>query len=225
MTNLKYTDITAIIDRSGSMTGLTLETIGGFNSFLERQQETARVTQAKVVLQIVQFDDQYEPGIAHDIYSHPKLDKVTYQPRGMTALLDAIGKTINIAGARFAQMPEQERPEKVLFLVITDGFENASKEFKLDKIKAMLTEQQTKYRWDFIYLGANQNAWDTGSTMGFVQGKTLSTVSNAGGTASAYASAASHTSDTITASCAETAILRTFTKEDEDAQDAASKTP
>jgi hypothetical protein len=216
---MNYTDITAIIDRSGSMAGLRAETIGGFNSFLERQQEATKNTHSKVVLQIVQFDDQYEPGIPYEVSKHPKLDTNTYQPRGMTALLDAIGKTINAVGARFVGMPEHDRPEKVLFLVITDGFENSSKEFKLTKIKEMLTEQQTKYKWDFIYLGANQDAWDVGSQMGFTAGKTLNTASTVGGTVSAYASAASYSVRTMSAGTADDAIMDSFTEEDKKKQD------
>lgn len=211
---MNYTDITAIIDRSESMAGLQQETIGGFNSFLEHQQELAKNTHLKVNLQVVQFDDQYEPGVSIDVRLQPKLNTNTYQPRGMTALLDAIGKTINGKGQNFANMAENERPEKILFLIITDGFENSSKEFQLAKIKEMLTEQQTKYKWDFIYLGANQDAWGVGSTMGFTSGKTLNVGVTGQAVMDMYASASSYTRDTIIASCATEASAKSFTAED-----------
>jgi hypothetical protein len=224
MTNSNYTDITAIIDRSGSMMSLKDETIGGFNSFLEKQQEVSRSTHSKAVLQIVQFDDQYEPGAPSDVLAHPKLNNSSYQPRGMTALHDAIGKTINITGARFAVMPESERPEKVLFLIITDGFENSSKEFTLTKIREMITHQNKTYNWDFIYLGSNQDAWSVGQSMGFTADKTLSVTSNAAGHGSMYASASAYTLRTRSAVSGQSAVMDThFTEEDKTAQDEAAK--
>jgi|SRR5882724_195343 len=218
MTNANHTDITAIIDKSGSMAGLVADTIGGFNTFLEAQQKTARESHQRCTLQVVQFDDQYEPGERRDVIAHPKLNNATYVPRGMTALLDAMGRTITAAGARFQSLPEHERPGKVLFVVITDGYENHSREYTGEKIKTMLTTQQNEFSWDFIYLGANQDAWAVGSTMGFKQGKTLSTTSNAMGTRSAYAATARYSSDTIIASCAMDAAQNAFLAQEVQAQ-------
>src|SRR6266850_3973583 len=211
MTNANHTDITAIIDKSGSMASLVADTIGGFNTFLEAQQRTAREHHHRCTFQVVQFDDQYEPGNRYDVIAHPKLDNATYVPRGMTALLDAMGRSMAAAGARFKSLPEHERPGKVLFVVITDGYENTSREYTGEKIKAMLTTQQDEFSWDFIYLGANQDAWAVGSAYGFKAGKTLSTTANSLGTRSAYTATARYATSTMDACDAFVASANAFT--------------
>jgi uncharacterized protein YegL len=150
MTDKNLTEIVAIIDRSGSMFSLVNETIGGFNNFLTEQQKTP----GKAILTLVQFDDQYQidyNGI--DINDVKPLDTTTYVPRGMTALLDAVGKTINTVGERLAKTEEDKRPGKVVFLIITDGQENSSQEFVAEKVKEMVSHQTDKYQWSFVFLG------------------------------------------------------------------------
>ena len=149
------TEIAFILDRSGSMNAIVTDAIGGFNSFLGGQQSlpgTARLT-------LVLFDHEFT--VVHnnvDIEQVPPLDERTYVPRGMTALLDAVGRTIDDMGARLAATPEAERPGKIIVAILTDGMENASRDYTYDKVAAMIRHQQQKYSWEFIFLAANQDA-------------------------------------------------------------------
>jgi hypothetical protein len=146
-------------------------TIEGFNSFLTQQQKLPG--EAKITF--VQFDDQYE--VVYDskpIAEAPLLTRYNYVPRGWTALFDAIGKTIDAVGLKLASLPEDERPEKVIFVIQTDGAENYSKKFKGDKVLEMITHQKEKYSWEFLFLGANQDAVATAAKLGIGGAKTLS---------------------------------------------------
>lgn len=149
------TEIACVLDRSGSMNAIAGDAIGGFNTFLAAQQAlpgTARLT-------LVLFDHEYQ--LAHNnvpIQDVPPLDEHTYVPRGMTALLDAVGRTIDDMGARLAATPEAERPAKVIVAILTDGMENASRDYTYDKVSSMIRHQQQKYSWEFIFLAANQDA-------------------------------------------------------------------
>jgi len=150
MTDKNLTEIVAILDRSGSMQKLVNETISGFNNFLSEQQKLP----GKAVLTLVQFDDQYQinyDGV--DINDVKPLNTATYVPRGWTALLDAVGKTVNTVGERLAKTPEENRPGKVVFLIVTDGEENSSKEFFADRVSEMVKHQTEKYSWSFVFLG------------------------------------------------------------------------
>jgi uncharacterized protein YegL len=161
--NKDLVEIVFVIDRSGSMFGLENDTIGGFNSFIEKQ----RTEKGKAFLTTVLFDDQYE--ILHDDVDLNYVKLLTnneYYTRGTTALLDAIGKTINNVGNKLSNMSEDDRSSKVLFCIITDGYENASKEFTKEQIKAMIEHQTNKYSWQFIFLGANIDAIAVGHLYG-----------------------------------------------------------
>lgn len=150
MTDKNLTEIVAIIDRSGSMSSLVAETIGGFNNFLEEQKKTG----TKATFTLVQFDDKYQidyNGV--DINDVKPLDDKTYVPRGMTALFDAVGKTVTTVGERLAKTDEDKRPGQVIFLVITDGEENSSHEYEGSKIRQMVKHQIDKYSWSFVYMG------------------------------------------------------------------------
>jgi uncharacterized protein YegL len=152
-----------VLDRSGSMENMAKEAIGGFNSFLESHQKEPG--QAKLTL--VLFDHEYI--VAQDgrpIEEVQKLDEKSYQPRGTTALLDAVGRTIKTVGERLNHTPEQERPGKVLIVILTDGLENASKEFSLKQINQMIQHQRDVYSWEFIFLGAGQDAIQTANSLG-----------------------------------------------------------
>lgn len=156
-------ELVFILDRSGSMSNLTQDTIGGFNSMIERQKNEPGEARVTTVL----FDDQYE--ILHDHVDIKEIKPLTdkeYYARGMTALLDAIGRTVNSVGKRLADTPEDERPEKVIVVITTDGFENASREFKKDDVKSMIEHQQSKYSWMFMFLGANMDAVEEASSLG-----------------------------------------------------------
>jgi uncharacterized protein YegL len=144
-----------IIDRSGSMEGLESDTIGGFNALLKEHKAAPGEALATTVL----FDDQYE--LLHDrtdIKAIAPLTDRDYTVRGSTALLDAVGKTIHKIRAAHKRTDEDFRPEKVLFAIITDGMENASREYSAEWIKARIERQKQKYGWEFIFMGANMDA-------------------------------------------------------------------
>ena len=166
----KYTHIAVVLDRSGSMHDVQKDTIGSFNSFLKDQQKE----EGECTFTLVQFDDLYE--VVHDflaIKDVPALDDKTFVPRGMTALLDAIGKTINNIGQKFDNMDEKDRPERVIFVILTDGIENHSREFTREAINKMITHQTEKYNWQFLFLGADQNAIVEGGNLGIKAGNSM----------------------------------------------------
>ena len=160
-TNL--TELVFILDRSGSMGGLESDTIGGFNSMLTKQQEAPGDCRITTVL----FDDQYE--ILHDRIDIKAVSPITdkeYFVRGNTALLDAIGMTINKIGSVQKNTADKYRAGKVLFVITTDGMENASRKFDYNKIKSMVERQKSRYGWEFIFLGANIDAADMANRFG-----------------------------------------------------------
>jgi len=164
------TEIICIIDRSGSMESIRSDAIGGFNRFLADQQEPKDPARLTMVL----FDDQYE--IVHngaEIHTIPPLTTRTFVPRGTTALLDAVGKTLNTVSARLAEFPAENRPDKVIVAILTDGLENASKEFSLPVIREMILHYSTDLKWDFIYLAATQDAFSEATQMGISGDNTL----------------------------------------------------
>lgn len=140
-----------MLDRSGSMSGLEKDTIGGFNSFVKRQVER----KGKTLLTTVLFDDHYEILWSGVPAEQVQLTSEDYYVRGTTALLDAVGKTILDVGYRLSRTEENDRPDKVIFVITTDGMENASSEFTHEKIKKLIEHQQEKYNWEFIFMGAN----------------------------------------------------------------------
>jgi uncharacterized protein YegL len=132
------------------MSGLENDTIGGFNGFVQNQAKAGRTNLTSVL-----FDDQYE--ILHNGIDakNVTLSAKEYYTRGSTALLDAIGKTINEVGTRLRDTQEDQRPGKIIFVITTDGQENASREFTYNEVKTMITRQTEKYRWEFVFMGAN----------------------------------------------------------------------
>ena len=154
-----------VMDRSGSMSGIIDETIKGFNSLIEDQKkEEKNGLEAKVTLAI--FDEKYD--LIHnyiDIKNIPELTTELFFAREWTALHDAIGKTIVDVGKALKDLPEEERPAKVLFTVFTDGEENTSKEY-LNKISGMIKHQEDKYNWKFNFIGANIDSYKVGSSLG-----------------------------------------------------------
>lgn len=177
-----YTEIALVLDRSGSMDMVKNDTVGSFNTFIEDQKKVP----GKVAFTLVQFDDVYE--IVHDgkdLQDIPALTSLTYTPRGSTALYDAIGTTLNKLGARIANMQENDRPEKVVFVILTDGEENSSKEFNASNVSEMITHQREKYKWEFIFLGANQDAIISAKTLGINAANAMSYSSTGVGTQAA----------------------------------------
>ena len=149
------TDITVVLDKSGSMGSYKTDTIGGFNQFLEEQKNA----EGEATLTLVQFDHKYE--VMYEgtpIKDVRSLNESTYVPRGNTALNDALGRRIVETGERLSWMKEEDRPNQVLFVIITDGYENASQEYTKAQVAAKIKEQREAYNWDFIYLAANLDA-------------------------------------------------------------------
>ena len=179
-----YSDITVVLDRSGSMACLVDEVIGAFNTFVDEQQQVA----GQASFSLVQFDDRYEVYLdAVDLAKVGRLDRTTYVPRGMTALYDAVGRAIVATGTRLAALDEAERPDKVVFLVQTDGEENASHEYDAATLQAMIRHQQDKYAWEFVFLGANIDAGSVAEEIGIARDKALQYANNADGTRAAFA--------------------------------------
>jgi len=177
-----YCHITAIIDRSGSMSGLQQEVIGSFNRFIEDQKKV----KGKATLTLIQFDDLYEVNYEFKpLNDVPDLNNDTYQPRGMTAMYDAIGKAINSTGKKLSELDENNRPDKVVILIQTDGYENASREYSSESIKNMIKEQEEKYSWTFVFLGANINAKKTASNIGINTNMSMTFAANSVGMTSA----------------------------------------
>lgn len=157
------TELIFILDRSGSMSGLESDTIGGYNAMLEKQKEEP----GDAVITTVLFDDRYE--LLHDRINLRGIAPITdkeYYVRGNTALLDAIGKTINKIGNVQKHTAEDERADQVLFVITTDGMENSSREFSYKKVRLMIERQKNKYGWEFIFLGANIDAIATAARFG-----------------------------------------------------------
>jgi hypothetical protein len=163
MRKSNHTEIVCIIDRSGSMSDIKNDAIGGFNSFLESQKKLP----GSASLSLALFDHEYLiPFQNRDIQSVEPLTDKTFVPRGQTALFDAVGRTINEVGARLAATPEPERPEKVLVCIVTDGEENSSRRFSRSQIREMIEHQRGKYNWEFAFLAADQDAFAEAESMG-----------------------------------------------------------
>ncbi len=148
-------ELVFILDRSGSMGGLESDTIGGFNSLLKKQKKE----QGEAIVTTVLFDDRYE--LLHDRFNLNSVKPMTnkdYFVRGSTALLDAMGNAINKTLNAYKNTCEDERPEKVMFIITTDGLENASREYNYKKVKSLISETKEKYSFEFIFLGANIDA-------------------------------------------------------------------
>ena len=154
------TDITVVLDRSGSMASCQSDAEGGLNTFIKKQQEEP----GEAVFSLVQFDTEYE--FVHKATPIKAVSHCTMVPRGCTALLDAVGRAIIETGERLKGIDEHIRPGLVVFVIITDGQENASREFTRAKIKEMIEHQQSNYKWQFTFLGANQDAFHEAGAMG-----------------------------------------------------------
>jgi uncharacterized protein YegL len=177
--------IVKILDRSGSMSTIQNDMIGGFNTFIAQQKKIP----GECKVSLYQFDYNYSfSNVVEVIYENrplqsvPELTTETFVPRGSTPLYDAVAFVIKSVGEQLAALSEEDRPEKVLVVIITDGEENASREWKPEQVKQMIEHQQNTYKWEFVYLGANQNAWTSGGHLGVKASSTLGYVASSGGT-------------------------------------------
>jgi len=163
------TSITIILDRSGSMSPLRNDVIEGVNAFIRDQQKT----EGKATVSLVQFDDRYEENYMNlPLEKAEFLSEETYEPRGLTALLDAVGRCVKNAKQRVKEMPKAKRPAKNIVLIFTDGAENASQEWTKEKVAALVKKQEDKHNWKFVFLGANIDSFGTASSYGISAGST-----------------------------------------------------
>ncbi|WP_454042581.1 hypothetical protein [Cellulosimicrobium sp. Marseille-Q8652] len=161
------THLAMLLDRSGSMQAIKTATEQGFDLFLSEQREAP----GRCTVTLAQFDNEYEEVYTDlDIRQVPRLD---LRPRGMTALLDSIGRLVQTTALRIAQLPEEQRPGAVIVGIMTDGMENASKEFTHAAIKALVTEREETFGWTFLYMGANQDAIEVGESIGVKRERSL----------------------------------------------------
>lgn len=154
-----YTHITFVLDRSGSMESCKTDTIGGTNRFLADQKKVP----GDCSLLLVKFDHAYDVHHEGKLKECPNFTDENYTPRGSTALLDAIGRAIHQTGELLSGLPERDRPSKVIFVIMTDGYENSSTKYDNKMIAAMIDSQRDVYKWDFVFLAANQDAIATAS--------------------------------------------------------------
>lgn len=180
---IERTELVFILDKSGSMSGLEQDTIGGFNSMLAKQQAEAGGCRLTTVL----FDHDYV--LLHDRLGLETVSKLTaqdYQVGGMTALLDAIGQTIQRLVTTQKQTIKTERASKVLFVIMTDGAENSSREYTLAKVKSLINEQKELHGWEFIFLGANIDAVKTAGSLGITPDHAVDYLADGEGTQLSY---------------------------------------
>ena len=164
------TEVVFILDRSGSMSGLEGDTIGGFNSMIEKQKKE----EGEALVSTILFDNYSE--VLHDRVEVSKIEPLTdrdYTVRGCTALLDAIGGAIHHIGNVHKYARNEDVPEHTIFIITTDGMENASHQYSREKIKAMIERQKTKYGWEFLFLGANIDAIETARSYGIDQDRAV----------------------------------------------------
>lgn len=155
-----YTHIAILLDRSGSMASIKEDMEGGILEFLKEQKEI----KGECTLSLATFDNVYE--VQYHRKPISEVEDVVIYPRGMTALIDSMSLFIKDVGADLNSMPDEEKPDRVLFITITDGCENASREFTNETLKELISEQEDKYNWNFTYIGANQDAFSTARSFG-----------------------------------------------------------
>lgn len=196
--NDKAMKVAMIVDRSGSMESIESATVEGLNAFIFEQKQSSGI---EVSLQIVQFDNVYEQVYSGPVAGAPrftlsetpKTGEFRFEPRNNTALRDAIGKTIVSVGEELGALAEEQRPSKVVIVIMTDGMENASKEFSASRIAEMIKHQQEIYNWQFQYLGANQDAVAVGATMNIPAANSVMYAASNAGTRSVMASVSRNT--------------------------------
>jgi hypothetical protein len=189
-----YTHLAVILDRTGSMETIRDDTIGGFNAFLDAQKAAPELA----TLTLVQFDSQDPYEVVHHfkpLADVPELTRETFVPRANTPLLDAIGRGINDLEKSLADITETERPSRVVMVLITDGQENASREFRKDQIEKMIKEKQEKAAWQFVFLSADLDAIGDALASGVRAASTLAHDKDSHGVGAAWAALSRSVSD------------------------------
>ena len=191
----KKVDIIILLDRSGSMHSVKKETISGYNNFLGEQKKL----KSKVSISLFQFDDRFQTDYEMvDIGNVKRLNDDTFVPRGLTALLDAIGNTIKITNKRYKTLESNNIPDKTIFVIITDGQENNSTKYNRDRIFKKIRKMEEENKWEFVFLGANQDAICEANKYGINAKRAMSYAADAIGTKNMFFSL----SDNIRASVA-----------------------
>lgn len=176
------TKIICLLDKSGSMSDLQNDTIGGFNSFLEEQQQIDDICFMDIIL----FDSHFKTLVDNvNIKNVKKLDRTTYKPNGGTSLLDCIGMTITKEIDKLGEDPNNKY-DKTLVLIMTDGESNTDKEYTTDKIKIMIEEMEKDFNWNFIFIGANQDSFSSANNIGISSGKAMNWTADSKGVEMSY---------------------------------------
>ena len=181
--NKNLAELVFILDKSGSMAGLERDTIGGFNAMIEKQKNE----EGDACVSTILFDNYVE--VIHDRVDIRKVRPMTrrdYYVRGCTALLDAVGRTIRHIGNVHKYAREEDRPEKTLFVITTDGMENASREYSYERVRRMIEHEKEKYGWEFIFLGANIDAAREAARFGITEDRAVNYHADSVGTAVIY---------------------------------------
>jgi hypothetical protein len=196
-----YTHITVILDRSGSMESIRDDIVGGFNAFLREQQSAGSAggagTEGVATLTLVQFDSEDPYEVIHSfklVQAVPSLSAKTYVPRSSTPLLDALGRGINDLDATLARMAETNRPAHIIFVVITDGMENASREFTRAQVARLIAEKQEVAGWQFVFLSADLAAVAEAESMGMRPTQSMAFDKTARGSANAFSAVSANVS-------------------------------
>lgn len=184
-TETQAADITILLDRSGSMQSIRNDTIGGVNAFIEDQQKVP----GEAFFSLVQFDTEGYDRMCDEVplAQAPLLTLSTFRPRSGTPLLDAIGRAIAETGERLSK----KTARKVIFVIVTDGAENSSREFTRDQVFKLVSQQREEWKWEFVFLAANQDAIGEAMSMGFHAGQAMNYAPTAAGVKDAYASVSS----------------------------------
>lgn len=191
MTDPNYTAIQMVLDRSGSMVSIVAATEEAINGYVEAQKQLP----GRVTIAISQFDTEHD--IVNASLPPDQVPPYKLSPRGGTALLDAIGQNAARFGAELAALPEDHRPGHVFLVIATDGYENSSHEYTLSQVKEILTRQQEVYKWEVLYLAANQDAIKEGAKMGIRAASSLTYDASDVGTRSGIASASAYTASSV----------------------------